>query len=120
MNKYFIGAILWALLILVLTLTPSSSLPDTSLFSYDKIGHIVIFLVLSYLFTSGLNANKPSKLKANILTSISLTMIYGIIIEVSQAFIPERGMEFLDLVANCSGSILGISMFYVSIKNKWQ
>lgn len=120
LNKYFIGAILWALLILVLTLTPSSSLPSSTLFSYDKLGHVVIFLVLSYLFVSGLNENNPDKLKFNILLGIVITVIYGACIEISQSIIPERGMELYDLVANCSGSILGISMFYISIKKKWQ
>lgn len=104
----------------MLTLTPSSSLPSSAVFSYDKIGHVVIFLVLSYLFVSGLHSNNPNKLRFNIFLGMSITVTYGALIELSQTIIPERGMEFYDLVANCSGSILGISMFYVSIKNKWQ
>lgn len=111
---------MWTLLILVLTLTPSSSLPSTSLFSYDKLGHIGVFTILSYLFVSGLNVNRPKQLSNNAYLAFFVTITYGIAIEIMQAFIPERGMEFFDMLANGLGSILGISMFYVSIKKKWQ
>ena len=120
MNKYFVASIFWAGLILILTLTPGTSIPDYKIFTYDKLGHLVIFLVLAYLFVSGLHQNNPESSKKSILIGMILTIIYGALIEYAQDHIPHRSMDWVDMIANCSGSFLGISLFYISIKKKWQ
>ncbi|QSE97499.1 VanZ family protein [Fulvivirga lutea] len=119
MNKYYIASILWACLILGLTLTPGKSLPDVDLFSYDKLGHAGIFAIQAYLFVSGIYFDKKS-VTFSVLVGLLITLVYGAGIEVAQEFIPDRGMEFMDLVANCAGSIIGISVFYISYKKNWQ
>ncbi|HNP18151.1 MAG TPA: VanZ family protein [Fulvivirga sp.] len=119
MNKYLIAAILWAILILVLTLTPGASVPNYKLFSYDHLGHLAIFSILAFLMSSGIYAQKQQMSKS-IQLSLLPAIIYGMVIEVIQEYIPGRSMEWLDLLANCSGSILGISLFYISIKKNWQ
>ena len=119
MNKYYLASILWASLILVLTLTPGKSLPDVNLFSYDKLGHAGIFAIQSYLFISGIYFDKKS-VTFSIVIGLLLTMIYGASIEMAQEFIPDRGMDFFDLIANCTGCLIGISGFYLSYKKNWQ
>jgi len=114
-NKYIIGAILWAAFILLLTLTPGKSIPDYTLFSYDKLGHACVFLILSVLLSKGLFEITHKKLQALIVTFIGVT-IYGLFIEIAQHFIPDRDMEWLDAVANVTGSFLGVFMFYITNK----
>ncbi len=110
---------LWAVLILVLTLTPGASVPDYKLFSYDKLGHLAIFSILAFLMSSGIYA-KNGQMSKSIQLSLLPVIIYGMLIEIIQDYIPGRSMELLDLLANSSGSILGISLFYISIKKNWQ
>ena len=107
---------LWAVIILALTLTPGKYVPPQELFSYDKIGHAIIFLVLTFLFTSGLFRNNGSVGKSLVI-GLGLTVLYGAGIECAQEFIPDRGMEFMDLVANCTGSVAG-SLVFVTIRKK--
>ena len=115
MNRFYFASIVWSGIILGLTLTPGKSLPSVELFTYDKLGHLVIFLVLSFLYVSGLYANKNG-FKKSILIGLIATVLYGAAIEVLQDFIPDRSMDWKDLAANCSGSTIGIILF--SITNK--
>ncbi|MEM7106659.1 MAG: VanZ family protein [Bacteroidota bacterium] len=114
MNRYLIGAFIWALLILVLTLTPGKSVPDLTLFDYDKLGHAGIFLVQSYLLITGLYVQ--SKVKSQIKYVVIGCMgaiFYGFMIEYAQNFIPDRGMEWYDALANIIGALLGVGLFYL-------
>jgi VanZ family protein len=120
LNKFLIAAILWAGLILVLTLTPGASVPDYRIFTFDTLGHFGIFLVLAYLLASGLHVKSPFTINRSIVIGLLYTIVYGALIEIAQEYIPQRGMEWSDLLANCSGSILGITLFYISIKKNWQ
>lgn len=122
MNKYYIASLIWALLILILTLTPGKSIPDLELFSYDKLGHIGIFMIQAYFLVSGMNFDKKIKntVTKNILWGLLITEIYGAAVEVGQHFIPDRSMDIMDLLANSIGVILGGVIFYTSIKLNWQ
>jgi len=113
LNKYILATAAWAAGILLLTLTPGKSVPDISLFSYDKLGHACVFLILAVLLSKGVFVANGKKLKAIVFTLL-LTTVYGLGIEIAQHFIPDRGMEWYDAVANVIGSFLGVSLFYVS------
>lgn len=118
MNKYLIGALLWALLILVLTLTPGKAVPDIGLFDYDKLGHAGIFMIQSYLLIKGLYERDARKNRVSkYVWSGSVTAVfYGFAIEYAQSFIPDRGMEFYDAIANIIGSFFGVTLFYLHNK----
>ena len=122
MNKYYIASILWALLILILTLTPGKSIPDLELFSYDKLGHMGIFMLQAYFLVSGINFDKKNKnsVTKSLLLGLLITEIYGASVEVAQHFIPDRSMDIMDLLANSLGVILGGVIFYLSIKLNWK
>lgn len=118
LNKYLIGSIVWAILILILTLTPGKSVPDLTIFSYDKLGHGFVFFVLAFLLISGLYENlKDSVRKKNaIYIGMLVAATYGFLIEVVQSVIPDRSMEMYDALANIIGSFLGLLLF--NIRNK--
>ncbi|MEM6523015.1 MAG: VanZ family protein [Bacteroidota bacterium] len=114
MNKYLIGAFVWALLILGLTLTPGKSVPDLTIFDYDKLGHAGIFLVQSYLLITGLYIQSKAKSRTKYVLIGCLTAIfYGFSIEYAQNFIPDRGMELHDAIANIIGALFGVGLFYL-------
>ncbi|ELR69725.1 Putative integral membrane protein [Fulvivirga imtechensis AK7] len=119
-NKYLIGSILWAIVILVLTLTPGESVPDLTLFSYDKLGHGFVFFVLAFLLISGLYESRKDHIKRNSMLTLGviLSALYGFLIELAQAVIPGRSMEMYDALANIAGSFLGLCLFY--IRNKYK
>ncbi len=116
-NKYNVGALIWAGLILLLTLTPGKSVPDISLFSYDKLGHAFVLFVFSILLSKGLHTAN-NKVVSAIYITLFFSSIYGLGIEIAQDFIPDRGMEWYDALANVLGSFLGVGSFYLSIKLK--
>ncbi len=94
-------------------------MPDSSLFTYDKLGHMGIFMIQAYLFVSGIFFNKKIVTKS-ILWGLLISTLYGALIEIGQEYIPDRGMELGDLIANIAGSVIGVSIFYISIKLNWQ
>lgn len=115
MNKYLIGAAAWAILILVLTLTPGESVPDVGIFDYDKLGHAFIFFVLSFLLINGVfyHPKSEAKIMLAVLVGVIFSVVYGIAIEMVQSLIPGRSMDLFDAIANTAGSLLGLSLFYI-------
>lgn len=120
MNKYLIAAILWAAIILVLTLTPGEHVPQVGVFSYDKLGHSIIFGIQSFLIPFGLASHPKVSLsmKSILIISLIFTIIYGAGLEIMQHFIPGRAMDYVDALANTLGAIVGIIAFYLLNKMK--
>lgn len=112
--KVYGPAILWGMFILVATLTPGKSLPSSSLFRFDKLIHIIIFgvfawLVLRALFLS--DKTTGNKTTVYLLVGVS-TILFGIAIEGMQQYIPDRGADRYDVIANTVGIVLAQVIFY--------
>lgn len=119
--RYNLFGIIWFLLILLLGLTPGESMPSTNVWdflSFDKIAHFFVFAVLTFLFILGFSKQYTFLFfRYNaVYLAISIAMIYGIIIEIGQTFIPERGLEFADMLANSIGVFAGWFVFYLIYK----
>lgn len=106
------------LILFTLTSLPSTSFADALRFS-DKIKHFVAYLVLSLLLTLALHFQKRWKQlsERSSLASIVLISIYGALDEIHQIFIPNRGAEFLDWVADLGGAVVGSLIIFYFIKN---
>ena len=119
--KVYGPAILWGMFILVATLTPGKSLPSSSLFRFDKLIHVVIFgvfawLVLRAYFLSVKNSNRS---KTNVyLIVAAATILFGIAIEGMQQYIPDRGADRYDIIANTVGIIAAQVIFYFIHRRK--
>jgi VanZ family protein len=48
--------------------------------------------------------------------AIGLSLLLGLIIEIFQAFIPGRSLEYYDLLANSIGAFVGFGFFYLVYK----
>ncbi|MBT5871436.1 MAG: VanZ family protein [Bacteroidetes bacterium] len=114
-------AITYTLLITAALLTPITGAPKIEIPFADKMVHLIInaglFMVwASYVF-SGKTNTKTTKTYTLPLLFVC-TLLYGILIEVVQgSFIPTRGADFFDVIANLCGLILGF--FAVKLTKKF-
>ncbi len=102
-------------------LLPGESFPDNNLFSYDKLAHIGVFGTLSGLLLFG--ANKTAlfgKTKISLMTwSLTISIVYSGGLELLQKYSPGRSTDLYDLLANVTGAIFGVLVFYIFNKNKF-
>lgn len=116
--RYNLPAIVWSVIILVLTLSPRVYVPKElswNLVRGDLFAHAFLFAVLVFLlmigFTKGQSNNRIQTNAAYL--AIAIAAIFGIVIEVLQGFIPERSFEYLDMAANTMGAFLGWGVFTI-------
>ena len=119
-------AIAWALFILILTGVPGNQIPNIPTFlewfSPDKILHIVIFGIFSYLILYG---NRQQYLKSNhrsymVIVVILASVFYGLVTELLQFYaFTGRNANAYDFFANTLGAITGgVAYFLQHAKNK--
>ena len=113
LSKYQIPAIIWALIILILTLTPGEHLPSLQLgkIMIDKFLHFMVFMVLSFLAIAGLQADNNSNTNGLWRKMLGICMGYGILMETLQYVVPGRHIDLFDLVANLVGCGAGMWLF---------
>lgn len=116
--KYFIIAIIWSVIIAVLSFAPNSSLPEIKLnfFEPDKLAHAGVYFLLNAFLLWGFWQNGRLEAKT-IWWCFGLSCAYGILMECAQyAFFPHRYFELYDIIANIIGSLLGLIVAFFLIK----
>lgn len=120
--KYFTPAILWSLLILFLSSGPGVQLPPSvfDLLEVDKLGHLIFYGILAFLIAYALFKGSSTIRKKILFNALIISSIYGICLEIMQySFFPNRYFEIWDIIANISGSLLGILIFkYIFFKTR--
>ena len=122
--KKFLPGIAWFFIVGILTLMPGKDVPEVGWLNIphlDKLVHVVMFGGLTLFFSLPyLKSNKPQYKKIKILIRISIYMImWGLIIEVIQKFfIPGRGFEWLDVVADTVGVLIACWTFIKLVKSQ--
>ncbi len=119
-NTLLLVALCYTLLISVAFLLPGRAMPSTEL-PIDKFVHLSIHAVLFFIWSLYFFKKQNNRIatKAIVLVAISC-LLYGIIIEALQeAFVALRHSDFMDLVANGIGILLGAIMFY-KFKKKFE
>jgi len=107
--KAVIVYILWTALIFYLCLKAGNSLPKISIPNLDKVAHIIFFGIHSFLF---LCVRSKATIK-NFIISFLVSLGIGIFIEIIQgsSLILNRSFEFLDIIADGFGALLGVFCF---------
>lgn len=99
--------ITWTLLMIIVSSTPSKSLPDVGFDYSDKLAHFTeyfIFIILFWRFQ--LKLNKPfTKIIKN---SLIIILIIPLIDELHQLFIPGRDCDVFDVLADVFGLTAGL------------
>lgn len=119
-KQLLVVCILYSVFITIIFLLPTNEIPklfDTFI-PIDKLVHVFIFLVLTFLWllyvNSVLNDTKPILL----LFILVASLFYGILIEVIQElYVSSRGAEVLDVIADLLGASLGL-LFFSNYKNR--
>ncbi len=112
--------IVFSILTTISFLSPINGSPIFKLYiPLDKLIHIIIYLLLSFLWISYFyKANNYNKVFLPIILVIILCFFYGIIIEmIQELFIPLREADIFDVLANTIGTILGTLLFW-NVKNR--
>lgn len=95
-----------------LLLLPGSAFPKENFFTkiqLDKWVHIGIFSLLVFLFNWASLRHYPEGNKKWFITVGLAMLVYGIAIEfIQHYFVPNRGFELGDILADAGGVILGI------------
>ena len=95
----------------ILFCLPASAFPKENWLSkiwFDKWVHIVIFLILLFLWCRALGIKRLQVY----LLMIAVAFAYGYFIEIIQEqFIPNRSFDPGDLVADFVGSVLGVLLW---------
>ncbi len=82
-------------------------------FQADKFAHFVIFAVLGALCLRTLDTTAlRTNLAVLLLLSMALSSSYGISDEIHQYFVPSRNADFLDVLADICGSIVGVLAYW--------
>ena len=119
MIRYFFPAIIWALIVLFLTLTPGQFFPKVdywSITSLDKYIHFGIFFIQVWLLLWGEKRRKDHLAMHNYIIPFMLGTIFGIAIEYIQIMVPHRSFDVEDMIANSIGAALGAITFAIAIK----
>ena len=66
----------------------------------DKLGHILTFVILAFLLDFSFPANSFN------LSKIFPLLVYGMLIEVIQYFLPHRTFSLLDMLADGGGLVI--------------
>jgi VanZ family protein len=119
--RLYLPAVAWLAFTLFLFTLPGSAIPEEPWMKglpIDKLVHLFLFAVLVLLFAS------PALKKQVQWTSVAIKLwlplaaiAYGIAVEFIQLhWIPNRGFEVWDIVADSAGAILGAVLGPIIIK----
>jgi VanZ family protein len=118
--KKLIPSLAWALFIMGLCALPGSAIPELTFLQWlrpDKIVHLVLFGVLSFLLIKAFTEQSSVKVLNGYpkIISIIVSALYGVLIEVLQeyCFIGRQGDVF-DAMADTLGAFIGWWFF-----NEW-
>lgn len=123
-NTLFWFALVWSCVIGVLCLLDGSSIPQTSTLSIphkDKIAHFTFYFIFSVLwfFYWDKLKNKKSRVVKALYVFVIASIMGGIVELLQLKFTTSRSAEWMDVVANSTGSFIGllICLLITQIKN---
>lgn len=118
-NSYLLplGIIGLTLIMLGLMLFPAQFIGDHRLWSYDKIGHLVLFA--SWTYTLGLYHHINRRATTRLWTIFLVGLFFGIAIEVLQHILPlNRHANWGDLLFDLLGCLLAVAALKKTIPSE--
>ncbi|VVB61035.1 VanZ like family protein [uncultured archaeon] len=105
-----IAAILWAIVILIVAITPGNEISKVNQsFFTAKLAHFGEFLIFGWLL---------GKSFPDLKNPLLLALFWAAFTESLQLFVPGRSFEYSDIVLNGAGGVIGISLKNISLKHK--
>lgn len=112
--KYLYPSFLWAAFIFLLTLTSGKEFPEVTLISFDKLIHVFMFIVQSYLLMRGfIRQSAVMALRYSpVIFAFLISILLGAFTELMQAYLlADRAGDIYDFIANCIGTGAGVVLF---------
>ncbi len=101
--------VLFTLVTLGLTLSPTEKLGDSALYQYDKLGHALLFGTWTLLLGLILLISDSSHL--SLLAIFIAGSLFGITVEILQEVLPvDRNMDLYDAVADIAGCLVAVGI----------
>lgn len=125
MLRFILPSLIWTALVITLSVVPSSSvsIDEVQFRNVDKVAHFIMYSLMSLFWVIGLkrqNIYIGVRRRAFHITVIG-TMFLSFAIElIQEEFLPTRGFEVLDLIANGIGCIFGILIFKIIYYNSYK
>lgn len=113
--RYQLPFLLWLLLIFVLSAIPN--VPSVKFpVSPDKVAHAGIYFVLCLLSRRAFfHQQKISWLRGHsVLLALALTVLYGVIDEIHQVYVPGRTPDVYDALADAFGGLMSAGWIWFS------
>ena len=108
-------AIVWAGVIFYLSSQPSIDTP--SLFpGQDKLFHMIAFGVLGFFLMGGVKARSNGYRTGQVWLVVALVVLYGLLDEFHQYFVPGRNADIFDVLADAAGALLGAWCMYYLVR----
>ena len=124
--KFYFPAIIWALIILILSGYPGKYIPEVPVWQFDKLVHSTIYAILSFCllipyYQQYIERNK--RLQIGLLI-IFISTFYGGFMEILQnSIFINRSGNWYDFIANMIGGIIGVILYPLIINllpiNRW-
>ena len=110
--RYNFLSIFWFVLILVLSFLPGKDLPEVGILQFDKIVHVVFYLLLFVLTFVGWRKQSQFRILQNVsgLLMLILCSVFGVLIECGQGLLTaDRYFDIYDAIANSIGALAGLT-----------
>lgn len=117
--KYLIPAIVWLVIITIISGYPGNHVPKLPVWQFDKFVHSAIYLILTLCVLYAFHQQyKDVKTRLNTVAIIVMFgIIYGGFMEIMQHYIfINRSGNWYDFIANAVGAILGVFVYPFVIK----
>ena len=116
MNYKFYRILLfsYAVLILIVSSTPSTNLTMTWLLQYDKAMHFVEYFIFGIL---AIKSMKAVTLRTP-LVLVPFGILFGVLDEYLQSFISGRNSSGLDVLSDTIGFTVGLILVYITQNDK--
>jgi VanZ family protein len=117
-SKLLLG---WIIVSLILTWTPGEALPKPDFLDISLVGflaHFGMFSVFSFLLTGIIYGKNDLEMPGGKVISLVIiwSLIFSLITETGQYFIPGRYFHGFDIMINFIGSLVGIGVFFLKFK----
>ena len=109
---YKLPAIIYTILIFVLSSFPLDSIPKVDILNFDKFVHVVEYTIYGILLMLAFSTAESSKIAKNaFVISLLVGIAYGGSDEIHQLFVVGRKTSVFDFVADSFGVVVGIILF---------
>ncbi len=120
--RNYISGIIFGFIILILSILPVGTEGKSVFFVFpgaDKVIHAIMYGVFSGLLTNGFLRSQGFKWK-KLLLLLAAILTYSVLIEIIQQYLTSyRNGEFLDVLANMAGILVGAALVYTYRKIKY-